>query len=175
MEELGSLLSAEDCPLLSLDLGFTQVDGWALVQALKRNKSLTSLNLVNVPKIDIMYKEISALLLESASSTRLGYLRCDAFDLHEGERQLVLREQPIAPAAMKLLAALLKHNTTITELDLTASDIEKEGASALATALETNKTLQYLRLSYNPALDEQSRADLKAAAAKNNPTLHLDL
>ena len=127
----------------------------------------------------------------------LGYLRCDAFDLNEGERVLSLREQTIAPAAMKMLASLLKNNKTCTELDLTASDIEKEGASALAAVLPFNTTLQTLRLrcafahslshiahhyhhppltplllsslprSYNPALDPASIAALRAAVAEH--------
>jgi len=175
MQELNDLLGTAECALASLDLSFTPVDGWSLVQSLKRNKSLTSLSLINVPKIDLMYKEIAAALLEKDSVVRLGYLRCDAFDLHEGERHLSLREQPLAPAAMKLLAALLKHNTTCTELDLTASDIEKEGATTLAGSLQFNRTLTALRLSYNPALDNVSRATLRTAAGNWNPALHLDL
>jgi hypothetical protein len=180
MQELDGLLNATDCTLQSLDLSFTQVDGWSLVQSLKRNRSLTSLNLTQVPKIDLMYKELAALFepadaTGSPSPTQLGYLRCDAFDLHEGERVLSLRETPIAPAALKLLAALLTRNSTCTELDLTASDVEKEGATALAKTLGHNSTLTALRLSYNPALDETSRTSLRQAAAATSRQIALDV
>merc|ERR1711871_917889 len=112
MQELQDLLTSEDCSLVSLDLSFTQVDGWAFVQSLKRNSSLTSLNLLSVPKVEIMYQEICKELLAASSVSRLGYLRCDAFDLHEGEKVLTLCEQPVDPKATQLLAALLKNNTT---------------------------------------------------------------
>jgi len=175
MQELQDLIVHEDCTLQALDLSFTQVDGWSLVQSLKNNSSLTSLNLLSVPKIEIVYENISTLLLTPGAKTRIGYLRCDAFDLQEGEKHLSLREEPIQPVAMKLLAALLKHNTALQELDLTASDIEKEGATALASVLEHNHGLTALRLAYNPALDDRSKEAVSAAAKKYKPTLHLDL
>ena len=175
MEELTGMLTAEDSTLQSLDLSFTQVDGWALVNALKANTSLTSLNLTAVPKIETMYENISKLLAAKDAKTRLGYLQCEAFDLEEGARVLSLREEPISPVAMRLLASLLKHNTTLQELDLTACDIEKEGASALAAMLEFNQTIMKLSMAYNPALDELAKLGLAEAAAKFRPTMVLDL
>lgn len=178
MQELQDLLTSDDCSLQALDLSFTQVDGWALVQSLKNNSSITSLNLFSVPKIEIIYENISTMLLSGTAKTRLGYLRCEAFDLPEGQKALILRETPIQPVAMKLLAALLKHNTTLQELDLTASDIEKEGATALAGVLQFNTTLTVLRVTYNPALDEACKTSLREAVDKfrpNGPQLTLDV
>jgi hypothetical protein len=175
MQELQDLLANSECTLQALDLSFTQADGWSLVQSLKNNTSLTSLNLLSVPKMDVMYENISTLLFAENSKTRLGYLRCDAFDLPEGTTVLSLRETTVQPVAMRLLAALLKHNTTLQELDLTATDIEKDGATALASALESNSTLHKLLLPYNPALDERSKSALSAAAEKYLPNLVLEL
>jgi len=175
MEELQYLLQSDDCSLVSLDLSFTPVDGYGIVQSLKSNRSLTSLDLMNVPKIQTMYESICTMLLDGSSRTKLGYLRCDAFDLHEGQRSLSLKEELISAVAMRLLAALLRNNFTLTELDLTACDIEKEGVTALAKALEFNSVLSVLRLSYNPAIDEPSKAVIREAVAKFRPTMNLDL
>jgi len=178
MKELQDLIGFEDCTLQALDLSFTQVDGASLIRSLKNNSSLTSLTLLSVPKIDIIYENISTMLTSGGAKTRLGYLCCDAFDLQEGQKALILKEQPILPVAMRLLAALLKHNRTLQELDLTASDIEKEGATALAGVLEFNTSLVVLRAAYNPALDEQSKRALRDAAEKfrpNGPALTLEL
>jgi len=175
MQELQDLLVADDCQLASLDLSHTLVDGFSLVQSLKRNKSLTSLDLFNVPKVEIAYEHIMQMLNTAGGTSRLGYLRCDAFDLHENEKVLNLREQNMDPVAIKLLAALLKRNTTLQDLDLTASDLESEGAAALATSLETNTTLGNLRVSFNPALLSADKELLRSAAAKRTPPLAVEL
>ena len=106
---------------------------------------------------------------------QVGYLRCEAFDLHEGAVSLVLHEEPVAPVAVKLLAALLKNNRTLHELDLTACDIEKEACTALAEAISSNTTLLTLKMGYNVALDAASKAVLTEAASKREPSLHLDI
>jgi len=175
MEELQYLLQNEECSLVSLDLSFTQVDGFGIVQSLKSNRSLTALDLMNVPKIQTMYESICTLLNDGSSKTKLGYLRCDAFDLHEGKRSLVLKEEPISAVAMRLLAALLRNNNALTELDLTACDVEKEGVSALAKVLEFNSALSVLRLNYNPAIDEPTKHVLREAVSKFRPTMTLDV
>ena len=61
------------------------------------------------------------------------------------------------------------------ELDLTACDIEREAALALAGALEHNTVLTTLRLSYNPALADAEKATLRAAAEKRVPPLSVDV
>ena len=64
---------------------------------------------------------------------------------------------------------------TLRELDLTASDIDKEGARALAAGLALNRGLTALRLTYNPALDDEAKAALREAAAKRGVPLTLEL
>ena len=61
------------------------------------------------------------------------------------------------------------------ELDLSASDVEKEGAMAIVAALETNKVLSKLSLSFNPGLGDAEKAALRAAAEKRVPPIVIDL
>ena len=175
MTALQELLRSTDCMINSLDLSFTQVDGWALVQSMKSNSSLTALDLMNVPKIEIMYESISTLLNDAATKCPLGYLRCEAFDLHEGLTTLNLREEPIAPIAVRLLAALLKNNKKLSELDLTACDVEKEAATALAEALPKNSSLMTLRLGFNVVLDDGSKKTIADACSTREPPVHLEM
>ena len=58
-----------------------------------------------------------------------------------------LQQQGIDDAAAAVLAAVVKINTTLTILDLSANNIGPSGAESLATALKTNKTLRNLYLS----------------------------
>ena len=79
------------------------------------------------------------------------------------------------PGGVALLAGLLAHNTTLRELDLTAADIDKAGAAALAAALAVNRDLTALRMTYNPALDDEAKAALREAAAQRGAPLTLEL
>ena len=79
------------------------------------------------------------------------------------------------PGAITLLAALLKNNTTLQELDLTATDVEKQGVSSLVSMLHTNKTLTSLKMAYNPGLDDKTKEALRAVAQKRSPPLNLEL
>ena len=94
----------------------------------------------------------------------------------EGARSVSLKEQLLEPAELKLLAGLLVHNKAVTELDLTATDADAAGAKQLATVLEANTTVTSLKLAYNPAVDDDAKAALKAvAAARVEPPLALEL
>ena len=77
-----------------------------------------------------------------------------------------LSERALEPGVVKLIAGLLKHNRTLHELDLTASDVEKVGALALCSALEANSSLSVLRLAYNPLIDHEAKAALQGFASK---------
>jgi hypothetical protein len=88
---------------------------------------------------------------------------------------LSLRETAVEPAAVRLLAALLRHNTTCTELDLSACGVDGAGAAALAAALEFNETLTALHAAWNPLIDDEAKAQLLAAAAKWRPSLKVTL
>ena len=94
----------------------------------------------------------------------------------DGEDVVSLKENALEAPAVKLLAGLLRHNRVLTDLDLTATDIDPIGALAIAATLETNKVLTALRMKFNPAIDEQAKAALKASAAsRSQPPLLLEL
>ena len=62
-----------------------------------------------------------------------------------------------------------------TDVDLTATDLEKEAAADLASILEFNQRIMVLRVAFNPALDSSAKAGLRAAAHKWHPNLFLDM
>ena len=102
-------------------------------------------------------------------------MRCDAFELLEGEHTYSLRERTLAPGAAPLLAGLLKHNHALHDLDLSACEVDRSGAASFASVLEFNTALKVLRLAYNPSIDDESKETLRAAAAKWHPSLSLVL
>ena len=65
-----------------------------------------------------------------------------------------------------LLVGLLKRNRKLQDLDLAATDLDSEGASALVDVLEFNTSLTKLHLAHNPALDEACKVSLEGAANK---------
>ena len=73
------------------------------------------------------------------------------------------------------LAGCLKHNHSLTDLDLTATDIEPHIAVAIGSTFEINSALAALRLAFNPALDPETKANLRAAADQWKPNLRLDM
>ena len=132
-----------------------------------------------IPQMTQLYQTIGELLLERGGKSRLGFLRCDAFELLEDAKALSLGERPFSeeaqPGAVKLLAGLLRHNTQLEELDLTAADLEDEGVRALASILEFNSTLTSLQLRHNPALSNEVKETIREAAATWSPALKLEL
>jgi hypothetical protein len=70
---------------------------------------------------------------------------------------------------VRLLAAALDNNATLTSLDLGVNNIGDEGARSLAAALDNNASLTSLSLWYNNIGDEGARA--LAAALDNNAAL----
>ena len=125
------LLTVGSCALRMLDLSYTSVDGAALAQGLAQNTSLTSIDLRKVSKMEDSYGAIGEILLPPESTCRLAYLRCDAFELLEGEVTLSLRERPVGCGAIRLLSGLLTNNRSLEELDLTATNLEPEWALML--------------------------------------------
>ena len=175
LASMQELLMSQTCALSSLDLSRTQVDGWTLVQALRGNSSLTSLDVRRVPSIGNVLQQMGDMLLQKGGICRIGYVRCDAYEVLEGEKVLNLREHELSSGAARLLAGLLKHNPELTDVDLSATDLEPDGADALASALEFNSALTALRMAYNPALDTAVKDNLRAAADRWKPNLRLDL
>jgi len=175
MAALQELLMSQMCILTSLDLSSTAIDGWALIQALRGNATVTSLDVRRVPGIASMFEAVGDLLLQEGGICRIGYMRCDAYDILEGDKVISLRERVIGQGAAKLLAGLLKHNDSIVDLDLTATDLEKVSVEAIAAVFAFNEALTVLRLTFNPQLDGEAKAALTAAAEKWKPTLRLEL
>ena len=179
MAEIQELLLDRKATLKSLDLSYTSIDPLPFVGVMESNSSLTAIDVRKVPKMDTYYRTVGELLLKPGSALSLGYMRCDAFEVLEDEPVLSLSEQSLSeariPGGLKLLAGLLTNNTTVRELDLTASEIGTVGAADLVTALASNTGLTTLKLKYNPELDDKAKDALRAAAQKHSPPLHLEL
>ena len=176
LAELQEYLVLPSCHITTLDLSYSQLDAFPLIQALRGNSSLTSLDVrMVVPRIGKMYQTISEVLLAPQCRCCLSYLRCDAFEVLEGDKTLSLREQPLESGAVRLVAGVLRHNRTIQDVDLTATDLESEGAIALASILEFNTSLSAFRMLYNPAIDDEAKTALRQAVKKWRPELRLDL
>jgi len=159
-EELMQLLNMESCILRLLDLSNTPIDGAKLSEALAKNSSLQSLDVRWVPKMEESYEGIGDILLQPDSMSSLGYMRCDAFEVLEGETNLSVRERPLARGAMRLMTGLLKNNRDVQELDLSATCQRKEWALALMKTFAANPTVVSMHLPYNPLIDESAQAAL---------------
>ena len=84
-----------------------------------------------VPKMADSFEAIGEMLLQPASKSSLAYMRCDAFDVLDGDKTLSLRERPLVKGAMRLLTGLLKNNRDVQELDLSATGLQREWALTL--------------------------------------------
>ena len=172
MQELYDLLTSEACELTRLDLCSALVDGQRLVAALKGNTSLTSLDVRFVSQFPNLHTPLADVLLSANAICRLGYLRCDAFELPEGQTSVSLREKTLDKAATRLLAGILRRNTTVRELDLSATDLEPEGAAEVVRCLSRPECkLTTLKMALNPALDEEAKVALQSSAVGTQCTL----
>lgn len=160
---LQQLLTNESCALTSLDLSYSTVDPWVLVQALKENTSLTSLDVRQVPRISTVYLDLGKLLNSSSgNSCRLQFIRLTEFEILEDDQVCSFAERSFDAGTIQLLAGVLLHNVTLRELDLTATDIDDAGASVLAAALKSNTVLNKLTMCYNH-LGQKSINTLRSA------------
>jgi hypothetical protein len=179
LSELQELLQSRTCALKALDLSQTEVSVWPVVQALRGNPSITSLDLRRVPNVAALYGAMASIFCGDDSRSALAYLRCDAFELLEDDKTLCLREtllnEQSQPGALELLLGLLQRNTTVQELDLSATDLDKSAAGALASLLATNSALTSLKLSHNAEIDAEAQAMLRAAAAARPTPLKLEI
>ena len=96
---------------------------------------------------DATRRIINALL--SSSTSKLGALKCDAFDLPVGVASLNLSNKRIGQAAVPLLAGVMKFNAVLTTLNLNSNDFGVEGGKALEQALRVNAVLTSLNLNDN--------------------------
>ena len=173
---LQELLGTENCSLTSLDLSFTQFDGYSLLQAIRQNSSVTSLDVRKVVGMDKLYQTLSEILLDDRGRCRLGCLRCDAFDVLEGATALSYKEHFLENSEMLVLAGLVKHNLFAQSLDLTATDMGPPGAKALAGVLNVNRRITSVNVAFNPGLNAEAKDALQAAAnARVDPALQLEL
>ena len=166
IEDLTRVLVGPTCLLQTLDVSYTAISATKLIAALKRNSSLTSLDVRCVPSMTDCFEELGNMLLLPDSQSRLASVRCDAFEILEGDIALKLRERRLDKGAMRLLTGLLKNNTTVQELDLAATGLQASWTAELVELLKTNATLQLIQLQYNPHLDASSQASLLAIVAE---------
>ena len=174
VESLTSMLMQETCLLHTLDISHTKVGAAKLTAALTSNSSLTSLDVRGVPSMSGSFEAIGDMLLLADSKSRLAHIRCDAFEVLEGEILLSLREQHLEYGAVRLLTGLLKNNRTLQDLDFAATGLKKAWAATLVGTLTANTALRALHFDYNADLDPASQAELDATINKCNldTTLH---
>jgi hypothetical protein len=133
----------------------------------------------------------------SATQRRLAYLVCDEFALRRGETSLSLRRSAIGPATFALLAAVLRVNTELTNLDLGGNKLcgmsierlidpergqlirivgsyQPMGLAALGIALRSNTTLTRLSLFDNIIGADGTHAACapEKTPAANHPCTH---
>ena len=176
------------CMLQKLDLrANVGLDGYETALAIKRNESLTSLDIREIPsanKEDI-YAFLGSYLLQDECNCRLGLFACDAFQVLEGLTELVLtpnasshgavafeddQRPAVSSAVLMLLAGVLKFNQSLKKLSLAGCGVGPEHASYFATALSENKVLEFLDLSNNPKLDSKGVAEM-AVSIRSHPAI----
>ena len=162
---LSELLKGK-CEVRWLDLHSTGIDGRSLAFAVKMNSTLTYLDVRSAPRWDdAVFHHVGSALLEKGCKSQLGFLRCDEFDLLPGVVSLSLQEMTLGIGVMHLLAAVLKRNGELRDLNLAATDSDERCATALATALESNTALTKLDLRHNHFEKEAQMLLCSAAAA----------
>ena len=151
---LGSLLELKN----SLDLKGRLVNAAAaavLAEAIKRNSTLTELNL----RLNGIY-DAGATALAEALKTNTTLTMLDLTENFE-----------ISDLGATALAEAIQTNSTLAGLNLSKNEIEDAGATALAKALQKNSNLRVLNLSDNSIGDTGAAA--LAEAIQTNSTLTL--
>ena len=181
-----------ECMLQSLNVSNNvNLDGLDLGVALKRNSSLTSLDIRGIPgaNTDEVYTFLASHLLQDNCRCRLGFLSCDAFQIVTEQTDLTYERQetasgddaegaPKAPSpktlrksndadgppnqVIQLLAGVVKFNKHLTTLRI-ANGLNNKGAAALATAMRENKKLEHLDVSGQHAIGVKGIIELSTA------------
>ncbi|CAF1338566.1 unnamed protein product [Didymodactylos carnosus] len=137
-------------------------DAQVLADALKLNKTLTTLNLRG--------QKISRSELSDGGGEALA----EALKVNKTLITLHLRSNQISARAGEALAEALKVNKTLITLNLESNPIFVRGGQALAEALKVNKTLSTLNLTVNEISDGGGEALAEALKVnKTLTTLHL--
>lgn len=175
---------------LSLDCNCrTHNDMIPIIEALKRNKNITHLSLISL-NIESIQKLAALLENHQIQLTSL------SFALHEYDNQINEKTTEILSIALKKAhpltelslyghkisaraAKALAENKHLKKLDLSGSDMSLQAVTALASALQKNKTLNTLHLNWTippeglQALSktlENNRSIMKSGLADNKIT-----
>lgn len=148
-----------------------------LSNALLANRSLQALDISDNKLGDAVFKPVAVALRVNSTLTVLSLNSCDLADSTELSEMLKqnrtlevldLSGNPFEGPLGKAMAAVLKANSSLTELRLAYCGLED--MKELAESLTTNRKLRKLDLSHNGTIDNAG-SDLLAAALKNNTTL----
>jgi len=166
----------ENSTLKNLDLQVNQIsdDGAkALAEGLKANSTLKDLDLT----ANQIRPEGAKAIRQLLQSRKMVQVPTSAQeDKEEGEEgtQSSPEEFHLAKPRIKALAAALKKNSSLTNLDLAFKNMGLEGAKALAEALKQNSTLTELCLDNNNIGPEGAKA-LAQALLQNSSLTYLNL
>ena len=147
------VLRSDACNITTLDLHDNQLGAPVMVQSLKYNRSLTSLNITGNPIDDDGLWSIGGLLLEQDCRCALNSISVAPFEIPHGSDKIAIHEQTLGAGATRLMFGVLKYNTLIKKLDLRNRGITPSAASILAVAVAANTVLQSIDLSGNPIVD----------------------
>lgn len=143
-----------------------------MTQAIRHNRSLTSLNISGNPIDDDGLNLLGDVLLDRNCNCSINSILCDSFEIPLGSKELKIHGGALQPGAVKLLCGVVKYNALIEALDLSGRGIATNAASMLATALKANKTITSLDLSSNPLTDVSLYGEGSAATSPDtNPLL----
>jgi len=172
-----SLLASPSCTLRSLDLSFNRFDDEEWMKLAEVITACTTLTYLDVRQtLTVPYAVLGKIgeeLLRATSECKLKSLRCNHFDILDGQEEVNLEEVPLHLGPVTLLAGVLKHNEEVTTLNLSATGIDDEGMDSLLVALQDNSSLEMINLRYN-RLAKSSLAKLDEVGAQRIPPLTLE-
>ena len=98
------VLRQDTCHIETLDINNNQISAPVITQAVKYNKSLTSLNIVGTGIEDEGMGAIGKLLLEPDCSCQMRYIMTEEFMVKEGSSDLEIKSAELSSGAAQLLA-----------------------------------------------------------------------
>lgn len=156
---------ASQCGLRSLMLRDCDIQHGQGVKPIVQFVSVMStLMLLDVRRNDLSDKGMYAIgnALLNSTSSKLSYLRCDAFDLEGEGKALTLTPAEEAGPSAVLLAGALKCNTVLQSLSIVDCKCNLTGARALCESLRHNVHLRALELT-NVILDDNGVSIVSSA------------
>jgi hypothetical protein len=180
LRQLVGALSVNE-QLRSLDLSVNELDeddARSLADMLRKNRSLTTLNLPLNPNIgEAGWRALAGSLCNHRSLIELGLMSCalhgaplrllaEALSTNEKLRSLDLSANGLDDDDARSLADMLKKNRTLTKLDLSLTDIGEAGWCVLADALRDNRTLTEID-ARSCTIPEEDRQFMDACLRRN--------